>query len=713
MEPNYRMKQSTTNKSLYDYIPVVVVCLVFLIVGILFVQNEVFQDDWYIEASADGFFGNSNRSLFVVGPNYLITGLIWVLSLTGIRLFWLHILLVLFNFLSHLLISCVMVRRVGSRGATLSSVCIGLLFAPIVSFELQFTTTAAYVITSGCFALLDAVERDAHLKWKLLAIAWIVIGSSLRFDCLVYSVLLFGLLWLLNSIDVIRHCDVGDRIIFTLRRLAPFAATLFVCVCLELSHNALLNWQNPGFSSWNAVRASVDDYALPSYDEAAQEYEQIGLSKVDVNLLKSWNNIDENTFSEETYNKLKDIKLHWKGQGEGKDVSLLTVVSFSLFSSAKSFIGTTWFWEAALFLILIVFLSDRKAILSAGLVFLGSFALYAYLLAIGRLIWRTEWPIWIALISALLFVFSNNRVRSIRLLDSVSKTQRTLLVVALFCLAFFGRSYNADSALFTRYKDRINNPNTYGRYIISLVTGKTINYVTYSSSAAVDLSEDDNHFYFSLWSNDWLQQYPLYAVDTFRFFPIGSGKNWGTLGQYQIRLKPIRSNFSNWKIDNPFEALTNEKVRVAARPSEALARNDELLAYLNERYSATTTYSVDRMVANDTMITRYCDVKYIPEADNTDIAVSFTSMVSDELSDFLEIDARFPDSQSGLHYRQAFLVLTNESGVTKAFSCERSSIRTTIPKTQIGNGNYIASLVFETDEGNWLSSASAELRVSE
>ncbi len=707
------MKHSNNIKSFCDYIPVVIVCFVFLIVGIFLVQNEIFQDDWYIEASADGFFGNSNRSLFVVGPNYLITGLIWVLSLTGIRLFWLHILLVLFNFLSHLFISCVMVRRVGSRYATLASACIGLLFAPIVSFELQFTTTAAYVITSGCFALLDAVERDSNLQWKLLAIAWIIVGSSLRFDCLVYSVLLFGLLWLLNSIKVIRHCNVGSRIAFTLRRLAPFAATLFICVCLELSHTALLNWQNPGFSSWNAVRASVDDYALPSYDEAAQEYEQIGLSKVDVNLLKSWNNIDENTFSEETYNKLKEIKKRWNGQGEGEDVPLLVGFSQSLLSSAKSFIGSTWFWEAALFLILIVLLSDQKAILSTGLVFLGSFALYVYLQAIGRLIWRTEWPIWIALISALLFVFSSYGVRSIRLLGSAPKMQRVLLIFALFCLAFFGRSYNADSALFTRYKDRIKNPNTYGRYIVSLISGKSENYITFSSNAAEEMSEDENHFYFPLWSNDWLQQYPLYAVDTFRFSSVGSGKNWGTLGQYQIRLKPIRSNFYNWKIENPFEALTSESARVASRPSEAIVRNDELLAYLNERYSATTTYSVDRMVANDTLITRYCDIKDIPEADSTDISVGFTCTVSDELSDFLEIDARIPDTQSDPHYRQAFLVLTNDSGVTKAFSCEQSSIKTVVPKTQIGKGSYIASLVYETDEGNWLSSAPSELMVSE
>lgn len=136
------------------------ICTIISIVAILLSQNEIYLDDWYIEACADGAFGEDNRSLLVLGSNFLLTGIIYALSLTGLRLFWLHWILLFANYVSYLMVSWILFECLEIKRASFVTALYGIIMAPLISFEFQFTTTAAVTIASGCLFMMYELSDE-------------------------------------------------------------------------------------------------------------------------------------------------------------------------------------------------------------------------------------------------------------------------------------------------------------------------------------------------------------------------------------------------------------------------------------------------------------------------------------------------------------------------------------------------------------------------
>ncbi len=591
---------------IWKYFLALVICFACALLAVLLSQNEVYQDDWYIEASIDGFFGKNNRSLWVLGPNFIITSIIYLLSLTGIRLFWLHVMLIFMNFVSHILVSIVLINNFGKYIGSLFAVMYGLIMAPLASFEFQFTTTAAYVIAAGCVYMFDALSRDHGAGAIAFSAIWIILGSCLRFDCIYYSVAFMGLIWVFQVVSYImrnrfklnkkrlRRCIS--------RRLFPFLITLMICLGLEVSQRVLMNHFNPGFINWNSVRTLVDDYEIPDYWLNEEQYKNIGISYNDYQLLQSWNNLDPDFFTQEKYEQIIKIANENQTVETAGGNGLKMCVGF-IVNTIAAMSKNVAFWFAVIILVLMLFL-EKGPIWGTGLIlFGGTVAFSMYFINIGRFIWRTEWPIWIAFFAALIALLCDaSKLKDYRNISTKRKVGLLIIACALFFIPF-GNS----TSLYIKYLNRYNNPNNIGRYIyFKLVKGETPNYVTYNRGVGDYMAGNKELFYYPLWSYNWLQQYPIYVKDTFRFEEIGAGENWGTLGQYMINLGPIQKNFEKYGIENPFRDLVKSNVRIAARLEENHDRAKELYIYLQEHYYPNVGYSVEE-VAGDVVISRFVD----------------------------------------------------------------------------------------------------------
>lgn len=585
-----------------DTFVIVLICVLFNVIGILLTRNEVFLDDWYIEGSADGLFGEDNTSLFVVGTNYVLTFIIHLLSLTGIRIFWLHILLVLMNFISSLFVCLILKENTNGWYKYFTTILFMLFITPLVSFYFQFTTTAACTTATGCLVIFNALTHKKKKKNYTLGIFLIILGACLRIDCIYFSLYFMGLVWLIYIVRSIRKCNSHKTIKkVVINYFIPFFLALVVIVILELSQQILMDKASPGFKSWNETRSYVDDYEIPDYLQNYEKYNEIGMSYNDYQILKSWNNIDPDFFTEELYQQIKNIKDEQNSQ-QFENIGFYK----GLINNINVISGNILFWIFLLTIIVIGLFFSIGLAVDIGILFTGMIILSTYFSFRGRLIWRTEWPIWIVLSIAIIALFVVRRF----LINLKSPIKRKdvcitilLAIVLLVLKPIMPNNFQWDpykgNSLFEIYFSRANSEDTYGKYIFDkILQNTTYQSDTIDGEISECLENNKDKIYYRLWTRDWLQQYPLTDRDIFRTAPIGAGENWGSLGQYIVRLKPLQNILKNYDITNSFKDLIKENVRVVVKDQEVVDRTKEINQYLREHYYEDANFSVDEILDN-------------------------------------------------------------------------------------------------------------------
>lgn len=685
-----------------SYLPSLFVCFVFLIIGVLFVQNEIYQDDWYIEASADGFFGDDNRSLFTLGPNFIVLGVIWLLSLTGIRLFWLHIILVITNFLSHVMLSIILTERLGKWSGAFFTALVGLIVAPMVSFEFQFTTTAAFALASGCAALFDCIDRETSKAKGFAGFILALFGSCLRFDCVAYCGLMYGLLLLQRLLNIRGKNGCHLKKVFK-RTIVPFLCLAMTACGLEVCQRVGMEIENPGFVEWNSKRTKIDDYELPKYEGNEAVYEELGLNQNDYNLILSWNYQDPAFFTEEVVEGLAELK---KVTGENASTGCELEIALMLKDAIRTMLGSISFWSLLVLGAPILLFGEKEDKSSLVLLLIAEVIFLIYFKAIGRLIWRTEWPIWITSVTVLVGLYRKDAIAPL----NKSGTLNTILgcCTVLFVLMLV-KPYKAPESMYEIYKNRLLRNDTYLGYLIENADGGNRTYATYDEEAAIYLSNQKSHTVYTLWQKPWLQQYPLYARDTFTFFEVGSGSNFASLGQYFIQLDPVAKNIGGNADSLSFKRLLSPDSLIAVRSDDNLSLLANLSKYLEDHYKVRCTFSVQKKI-NDVVIGKFVDPEAIDISNVVETNQNFPTVhICNQDDRFIEIDFSTSDlkdcDSAGL-----FVELLGEDNQYYLATPVEGEQRALIYKETLPPGHYQVKVI-ECDGNGWTASPSSLMEI--
>lgn len=694
-------KEGCVGRHWRAYLPALTICVAFLIIGILFAQNEIYQDDWYIEASADGFFGKDNRSLFTLGPNFIVLGLIWLLSLTGIRLFWLHIILVVTNFLSHVLLSVILTERLGKWAGAFLSILVGLIMAPIVSFEFQFTTTAAFALASGCAALFDCADRGITRGKLLAGFGLAIFGSCLRFDCVAYCALTFGLLILYRLYKAwkIDGCQISKAI---RRWIAPFACLALISIGLGICQRVGMEIENPGFMEWNSGRTRIDDYEQPVYGENEKAYEEMGLSQNDYNLMLSWNYQDPSVFSEDIIESLTELKNNSEGEAAP---NLLMQLIIGLKEAMRTMLGSISFWSLLVLSVPLLLAGGTDEKNSLLLLLIADIIFLMFFKSIGRLIWRTEWPIWITSASVLVILYRSDVMGQILKLNNMNKVFCCCIV--LFALLLV-KPYKAPESMYEIYKNRALRGDTYLSYLVGKVKGEKRTYATYDEEAALYLSNQKDKMVYALWQDPWLQQYPLYARDTFTFFDEGSGSNFASLGQYFIELTPVKKIIEGTGTSS-FERLLSPTSLIVVRNDENVCLLNYLSTYIEEHYQVQCVFSVQKII-NDVIIGRFVDPNTIAESSQMQqeqIIPEVSVCVQNDR--FIEIDYSESDL-SECDPADVYIEICGTDGKRCLATPMEGESRALIYKGSLLPGEYQVKLIMRSGS-DWIPSSSLTMEI--
>ncbi|WP_434309615.1 hypothetical protein [Hominifimenecus sp. rT4P-3] len=567
---------------------VIITCLMATIIGIFLIPNEIRQDAWLIESFADGTFGANNRNLVVLGAHSLMSALIFVLSLTGLRLMWFNLILVFSIIGSHFIISMVLYSIGNSRWKKML-VILHLLFATSMLWNLDFTVVASYTIAAGGVLLFYYLEFHSS-KWTcFIGLFWVIWGYLIRIDCIYFSLAVFGLLGLYYLIDQ-KIRNKGDKKNFSLKAKSFFSVFGFMLGCLlflQVTQIFLFHYVDGDFVKWNEMRSTLDDYELPDYNKYKDEYKEIGISYNDYQLLKLWDYQDPEYFTEERMQQLVELK---------NQVNQEAIKKNGIIWYAKQAVGeladfSVYEYLAILFLFAIIFLKKNDIIF--GIILFGCVHLLAFYFCIrGRLIDRIAISLLLTLLIAFQYFFMVRKK-----VDDISLKKKEYWVVTIICLfvAVFFKPPKAEASLYQSIKGQLNI-----QWDLQELKKKESTTIDYNVSQR--MSENKEILYFQLFYSPWLQQYPLNIRAPFLTAPVNSSSNFGCLGQYPVKLGVNEKILEEYGVQNPFRDLIHDNIRIECEVGEVNRRVEVIQRYLEEHYYDNVDYCIESIWGNCAII---------------------------------------------------------------------------------------------------------------
>ena len=400
------MQDRTYLKQKYRKISVALISNLLILGAMAAFMRPSFEtnDDIVFAELGSGLRGVKDAHL--VFQNYGL-GMIYRLlyGVTG-RLPWYTIVQYMILFAAFTVVTYVLMSRLGE----ISGLCLFVILACGFGYEgyihLQFTKTAGIAAAAAVFLLLYLLEQEKYSWWGIAGgILLAVIAYMYREDQFWASCGLMAGAGLLFLFDLRKYRNKK------LRRLGICVLTFGV---LLLSVFGVDRWDSSKYRSaewkeyqeFNQLRSELLDYGFPDYDSNQEIYEELGISREEYELYKSWNFNDTEKFDTEVMKKLVDLK-------QKRPLTIRTVTAF-LRRFPSDLLRMPMFYFFAVFAVLWLLCGKKDvcSVISVLAECLLLVAVYFYLYYQGRyMVNRVDVGLWFSACLVMLWIFSSGEVR--------------------------------------------------------------------------------------------------------------------------------------------------------------------------------------------------------------------------------------------------------------------------------------------------------------
>lgn len=220
-----------------------------------------------------------------------------------------------FNFVSLTTICYVFLSTFGTCKGIMFSLILEAIFSLNFYAHVTFTHTAAALLVAGTLLMIWAYHSNKGIAYQIAGIIFILFGSFYRFD-IFYSVIavfaVFIFAYLLSKLrqngkwqflGLIKKIFTAKNIIVLVSMLAVVFSFQFLSTTIIDSYEGL-----DYYREYNNVRSGAVDYDIPLYDLYKEEYENIGISENDFQMLRGWYFDDEGYASLETLTEISNLQ---------------------------------------------------------------------------------------------------------------------------------------------------------------------------------------------------------------------------------------------------------------------------------------------------------------------------------------------------------------------------------------------------------------------
>ena len=352
-------------------------------------------DDYFMAARLTGALGTDyNPHLIFVNAiyGYALLPLYHLFPEIG----WYYIGEMFSVFLSFTVIGYVLLQRCGERWGAVLAALFTALFASDFYLVVQFTQCASILSAAGMLLFAYGVveyKRDCDCRAPggarndtkktvpfALGVLLMLWGSVMRWQAFLMGMPFFCL----GMLFIFKDCwKVKWRVIAGLSILFAGAFSMH-------------NWdqkiyQTPeyaDFVKFQGPRVIFGDNGNYNQNAVYEDAEELGLSGKDFHMLKKWTWYDTETFSANSLKRYADMAIAYR------DESPVELIPSKLLRALNNALHSPLFWTWLIFCI-ILYVSRPKKILYIWGSFFFILAMMAYLLSMGRLVYRVESAFWL------------------------------------------------------------------------------------------------------------------------------------------------------------------------------------------------------------------------------------------------------------------------------------------------------------------------------
>lgn len=167
-------------------------------------------------------------------------------------------------------------------------------------------------------------------------------------------------------------------------------ACLVVLACGAAVAVDRFEWRADGWREWreyNSPRARISDYPMPTWEDASEDLQAIGLSENDYRMMRLWATADTDVFDTETLGKVADLHLPTIKSGS----SLPTLAK----SYARDMASRRRFFVPVLLAFVLSCAYRKRGTLAQLGALAATLCMCVYFLLVNRLVDRVETPVWL------------------------------------------------------------------------------------------------------------------------------------------------------------------------------------------------------------------------------------------------------------------------------------------------------------------------------
>lgn len=500
-------------------------------------------DDYFMAARLTGALGTDyNPHLIFVNAiyGYALLPLYHLFPAIG----WYYIGEMFSVFLSFTVIGYVLLQRSGERWGAILAALFTALFASDFYLVVQFTQCASILSAAGMLLFAyGIISLDCHATkgarndiWNnLRTIAPFILGLILMLwgSVMRWQAFLMGMpFFCLGLLFILRECWSAKWLVIaslTILFAGAFGMHAF-------NQNIYKSPEYETFNKFQGPRVILGDNSSYNQNAVYEDAEELGLSGKDYHMLTEWVLYDTKVFSIDSLKQYTDIIPPYQDGNPIQSIprNILKALSHSLHSPLF------WIW---FILCIIVYATNPKKFLYLWASLALVLALMAYLLAMGRLVYRVESGFW--LYAAVLAI---PILRNIKF-----NIQRKITIVALSIIAF---------------------SNTFS-YAIS---GEIIRDPTNGSSRKITIKDTTDYTQVFQYIDCQPDKIFLLSMNAFMRFshhrnppylatPTGSFKRTISFGYWTPYLPEVTEALSEFGITNPIKDVIKDNVIVLNEPN--------------------------------------------------------------------------------------------------------------------------------------------------
>lgn len=567
-----KLSKNEKKNSLYSFIFSVGINVIILALMLILcnVYYEMDDDVVFSKSVVDGFYNTAFTNFFLLKFLGIIQELIYPYCSFVI-------VSIVFVFFASCTLTRIMVDKFNYFYGGLITIFINGFFAVNYYLTISFTRLPGVLATVGFLTIVHYTRKKSWMLGTFWGMLLVVIASLYRYNVILliigYSVGFVGLLSLSNNIDA--GYKKNKLITFLKIAFEPKRMVAFALVCLTIfSLNSLSRNINSGseelqyYNRYTRARSAVYDFSIPSYNEAKEEYDAIGISENDLALFKHSYVDDNSTFTLENLKKMKEIK----NQYDSDNKTIVSVGKKMLSTEFYRVIGLEHDGIniiAFLMIFMMFFLTQKKnkyfipIILSLAVV-----AGYFYIYYLGRTVYRVLFPIVFSTICYLIYMMNENSIS----VDDKKRKAKNILASVL-CV------FVATSGFYLSYKKNYHSTlypkNEQAKMVVAYAENYPNNkYVIqqwYDFSAML-LDDVKNVFYAekSSYDNNYL---------------VTSGVYYGS---------PMYTKcLEGFGTDNVYEELLKDNVYFVSNNEDSI--DETMRCYLEEHYANGKTVAISKV----------------------------------------------------------------------------------------------------------------------